>query len=526
MTSSTSTESCPWCGKPVSSLTALCDNCHRSPAQHPSLRPAKKGADLGMDLELGSIPPPAGSAAPPGKRAAQTAAAPVELPAADGDALETVKQGNAPAIGHEEAIMPSAAFGIGGLYDDDEIEDLEVELATGEPTAGPASEAAAGPSSAAPSSAGQPAPPSSAAFEALPTPDQAAVVALADYGEQPPNIVGVVPYAIKVLRRRPALRRLLADRRAQHDQILLECRTRYASMLDQLRRDHPDNEAIALRAKALEQTDMLLQERSAQLQQAERQTAAQVAAVDQEMSGMERDRAALEQERRKAKTAFDGRAEQRDRAKALVKRADIQLRALHEAARQAAGKGAKFAPPEHAKRIAAADAKRAELAHALEQHQAAFDEAQKTLRVHQAALREIDRRMAEVRSKRRGVEQAGSQKEALQAQGVKLAELEKLEKCEQAIKQLLAERHTALTDDLREEIHGLDARIRTSLLDVETHRQAVDAYDRPSVRNGVILLVLAAAVVIAVLVAGINVGGGAPPPPPPTDADAAETDDG
>lgn len=404
------------------------------------------------------------------------------------------------------------SLGLGGLDDDDDVGSLEVELATGEMDRSPM---AAGPVSAAPVSAPSPAgsagAPSSEPLSAVPTPESAAIIALAGYGSTPPNIVGAVPYAIRVLRRRPQLRRLLAERRARHDQVKVECGGRFASMLDGIGAAEPDDEKIARLRASLQDSHALLEERSAQLQQAQQQVAEQVGAVDEQLSALDQDRAQLDDERRQAQIVLEDCTERRKRAQAQVKRADIQLRALHDVARQAAGKGAKYAPPEHARQIATAEQDRAELGSTYQQAGKAFDEAREALRVHEAALREIDRRAASARSKRAGVERAGSQQEELQAKGVKLAEQQRLQGCEQAIRQLLAERHPALGPELRKEIRALDGRLRASELDLETHRQAEAAYDRASVRNGIIIIAVAAAVVLLVLVMGVKVSSGAGP---------------
>ena len=180
-----------------------------------------------------------------------------------------------------------------------------------------------------------------------------------------------------------------------------------------------------------------------------------------------------------------------------MKRAELELRGLHDAARAAAGEGAKFAPPEHARRIAAVDQRRAELGQALAARQKAQEEAKAELRAKDAAVKDVSRRIADAHGARTTLQRQAAQQQGAQEQSLRAALIDRHDLGEQGLRRLLSERHPSLeVPELREEIRIHASQMRASELELAKHRQAVDAFDKPSVRRGAIMIAAAALVAL------------------------------
>ena len=509
---------CPWCGKPVYDPAELCPSCHRSPNRHPSFQSRGAApnalAASGLELDLGSIPPPTGPKSarrPPAERTTPTPAAAVPAPPPDdeislGSRME--RRDRAPAM----ADTSGAALWSPDGPDGDDVGALAIELggdAPDEPSHGAPAPQPGG-DQRGPSSAGRAAPEANDLLEELsqqpPAVDPAEVRALAGYGAVPSSVLYVVPYAWKVWRRRPALRKLYAAQQRAYAELRAKCRGRFCEMLEGLRTAWgADKEVLELLA-ALGRARALVEERSGMLDQTRQQHASQVGTVDQSLGELEAERAALESERRIAQVNLEECISQHARADAQLKRSDIELRALHDAAREAAGKGAKFAPPEQAKRIAAVEERRTEQLDALRQRETALNAARNEVRAKDAALRELARRTAMAHGQRQSLQREAKGQEDLRSEGVRAATEQFHEEAERAGRKLASERHPAV-EGLREEIRATGKRLRAGAEELERHRLAVDAYDRRSVQRG-IAIVAALLVLLGVgLVLLVHVGG-------------------
>jgi hypothetical protein len=330
---------------------------------------------------------------------------------------------------------------------------------------------------------------------------------LAGFGPTPASILGAPTYAWRVLRRRPALRKLYAARRDAHDGTKHECRERMSAILAGLREHWGAEPDLTPTFDALDRATDVEQERIQLLERARGERATQVGTVDQSLSALDRQREAVQTERRGAQAVVEGCADELARAQAQVKRADIELRALHDAAREAAGKGAKFAPPEHARRIAAAEQQRSELAGMVRERERALEQARGELRTKEAKLRELARQLASTQGQRHSLDRRGGQQEDLRSQALRAATEQRHEVAEQALRRLMQERHAAVEGAVREEVRTLDKRLRVSLEELERHRLAVDAFDPAALRRGLMLAGAAALLVLLLFVALVRVGG-------------------
>jgi hypothetical protein len=336
--------------------------------------------------------------------------------------------------------------------------------------------------------------------------DEAEVRALAGYGPTPSSVLQLVPYAWRVLRRRPELRKLYASQQQAHAAVRTGCGARFGEMLEDLRPSWGTDADVADALASLARARALVEERSNALDQTRQQRESQVGNVDQSLGALQAEGGRLDAERREILLRLEDCTAQHARAEALLKRTEIELRALHEAAREAAGKGAKFAPPEHAKRIASTEQRRAEQLDAVRQREGALGQAREELRGRDAALRDLARRMALVQGQRMNIEREALGQEGLRAEGVKAALAQQHDQAERSIRKLMTERHAAL-EGLREEIRTNDRRLHASAEELERHRLAVDAFDRRALQRGVAIVVVAAVLLLVLLGLMVRVAG-------------------
>src|SRR5262249_12382293 len=106
---------------------------------------------------------------------------------------------------------------------------------------------------------------------------------------------------------------------------------------------------------------------------------------------------------------------------AKAKRTEIELRAAHDAARAAAGPNARYAPPEHAQRIAELEAERAQRAAELAAVAQAADRANAAARTARDAQREAHRRVEAVREERARLDRTREHQVGVGVEGVRAA---------------------------------------------------------------------------------------------------------
>lgn len=197
-------------------------------------------------------------------------------------------------------------------------------------------------------------------------------------------------------RQRDLGRELVARRKraAEADDALVERMARCAEALRaRIDAAHP---AVALFGP-LGKHDELTHSRSLALHETSRQYAEQLAQVDERISWEEEQRGKLARLVQDAELELGRLSAERARGEAKAKRLEIELRSAHDAARIAAGPDAKFAPPEHAHRIAALESEKAQRAAEMAPVLAAWTEAAELVRRRQNDEREARKKVTALR---------------------------------------------------------------------------------------------------------------------------------
>jgi hypothetical protein len=123
-------------------------------------------------------------------------------------------------------------------------------------------------------------------------------------------------------------------------------------------------------------------------------------------------------------------------------------------------------------------------------------------------------------AERRQLERKAGQLQDLRGQAVLAATTQRLELAERVVRRLATERHPALESGARERVRSLDARIASAASELERHRLAVDAYDQPAYRRGLLVALGALGAVVTLLVVAVILTRPEPPPkPPPSEFD-------
>lgn len=493
-----------------------CAACHKVPSGHPSFAATETPAlpDLVLDIpkpapQPASGPRPAGglSGAPPLAPAGpdlddeDELGGPLELALDTGAARPS--GGAVPGVGGVSVVAPSTT---GELEDEDEDEDaLPLELdgdharPQGQMAAPPAPAAGGGatPAGAAPVSSRRP---GTMPVEQFIGPDPEAVAAFAAYGPVPTSILGAPAYAIRAMQRRKELEAKLPETRASLADVVAARGEEYVKMVDRIRVGVAPEDALGRLVGPLAQYDQVTQQHEQALKQANAQLAGQLEEADGRIEQLKQDRVGLEAKAAEADAALQRCADQKSRAEAALKRVEIALRAAHEAARLAAGENAKFAPPEHAKKIkqleAEKQAKAAELAPIVRTWQETSNYAKAEADAVERATRTIDK----TRKERRALEQAGQRQLAVQSQGTMKAMEDRRAAYTEIGRRLLAEHAMAATPEDRDAVDRAEAEVRDKETELAVHVQALTAADAGAVRRGQVLLGLAAFAALVVLV--------------------------
>ncbi|MCC6523091.1 MAG: hypothetical protein IT373_10555 [Polyangiaceae bacterium] len=493
----TDLETCPWCGVALAKRGAICRGCLRDPAQHPSVL-AAQGGGAGLELDLA---PPAPQAVPLVQQAARPAFGEAARPS-----VFAAREAPPPAQARE-----SGTLELGELDPDVpalELADDAVRPPKSRP--GPVSQPTG---SDTPSGAGQrprPAPgrpgggaagPAEAA-PLGPSVDPSRVRELAGYGPAPTNPLLWPWSAWRVYKRRRELAARLVEQQRAHDELVHDRKSRLADIVDRLRRQNRDELQPILRPLAA--PDALVAARRSELTASESRAGVEFGGFDAEAARLGEERARLEEAERAALTHFETCEQEHARADAKHRRHAIELEAAHEAARQAAGQGARFAPPEQARRIQAIEQARGPIEAERAAKAKALAEAREAARAATGALGDLDRRLEQLRARRRAAEAAAAEHRQAALDGLRQAERDRLARYDEALRAIVATHPKLVRGVMRVEIERADADIQASTAELALHREAVGAYDRRTYQRG---LALAAVVVVLLLVAlGLTVG--------------------
>jgi chromosome segregation ATPase len=320
------------------------------------------------------------------------------------------------------------------------------------------------------------------------------VLALADFGSSPRGWVDAPFYTIRVRMRIRELRRELARQRG-----LLVAAERgrehvLASFVEALKAGSSET-SRALRERLLA-VDQRAAERGAALETASQMYSTDVAQIDARIGELEAQRLTQETAATEAEADLAQRAENRARAEARSKRVQIELRAAHDAARVAAGPDAKFAPPEHAKRIRDLDMEADVRATELRPLQQAFEDATEVTRARQAELRETRKQIAKLREDRRGLEKTASRQLDIRTAGAGEAERERLAAYAEAGRELLRAPGVVPVADANA-ANDAQRIVDERALSIEKYSRALTAYDAQGVRRGDVVLAVALVLTLA-----------------------------
>jgi hypothetical protein len=360
-----------------------------------------------------------------------------------------------------------------------------------------------GPDSSADSSEGKMAPLPTAAVVA-PNIEPAEVEALAQYGEAPRNPVLAVPYAWRVLRRRTELRDLLADQKKSHDETKRKLQAKLAAHVETFRALDDDRVRGILRPLAA--ADQATKERLKKLAASDDQFRAQAKAIEREQSSRQDDRRTMQDKLTAAKAAHDKARRDEARLKAQLKRLDLELRRLHERAREMVGGDAKFAPPEIARKLAPLEQKRKRALGQLKQQRQRVKAARNAVAGRKHALAELANELGGVRSKSRQMADQAEIARRMGSRAVREAEDARLDAYEEALRRVIAQLPKLVDNTMRVAVAGIDNEQRENASKLELHRRAVDSYDHTAFRQGQLVVGALVAALVVLVVSSTRLG--------------------
>lgn len=447
-----------------------------------------------------------------------------DLPALELDSRRP-HSGQGKASPSDEPSIPRPPARPSGLSAPDELEpvgeSMDIALASVPPP--PSSVGRGGVSSSDP--AARPAVAKPAPGSGRPPLDPVDVAVFADYGPAPDAWFGTPLYALKVLQRQRALGRDLALCRKRVVAIEDALAERLALAAEALRaRIDAAHPAVALFAQ-LGKYDELTHSRAIALGETSRKYAEQLAEIDERTAAEEEARGKLARLVQDAELDLGRLSAERARAEAKLKHLDIALRGAHDAARIAAGPDAKFAPPEHAQRIASLDAQKAAHSAEVAPTLAAWTAAAELVRQRQSDEREARKKVDALRNERKRIEQTAGRELDVRSEGTREAERDRFSAYAAVARDVLSARPDDFTETERSEIAAAEKRLLDCERDLELHVRAVGAADVSAVRRGMAFLFAAAVAVLLLFGAVLTRSGTADVnvPPPATSAAPATT---
>jgi len=341
--------------------------------------------------------------------------------------------------------------------------------------------------------------------------DRYDALALADYGPVPTRIWETPGYAVRVFLRR---RQLAADARLLSKDLALKEKAwldGMASLVDSIRpalEAHPDGQRWLSPIYEMEERARV---RGHALETTSSEFAAKVAGIDRAIGVVEE---AYDREVTKLEPIteeLDRRKSELARAEAMLKRIDIEIRAAQQAAAAAAGPDATVVPPEHAQKLAALDAERNLRAEDVARAKGELDEVR---RPHQAQEKKIDekrRQIADLRKRRKNLEESYEKQLSLRGKGVAEAEREMRAITVEIGKRLFVESPVPIDEAAKKAADAAEKAFLAARREVAKNKLARDLYEPEQVRRG--WRVIATGILLLVLLVGwLGWAGGQPPP--------------
>lgn len=326
--------------------------------------------------------------------------------------------------------------------------------------------------------------------------EEAEVRAVARYPVAPAAWWEAPLYAIRVLQRRRELTRELPAVRSRVDQAHLALGEAFVTLVDGARRSVGQDHPFVEMAAPLARFDQMAAESGQALAAANAALHEQIGAIDRELALIEAEVTRLDRDIEAADRERQRHAELTARSEAKVKRAEIELRAANDAARAAAGPDAKFAPPEHARRIRDLTAeKQARDAEHAPVH-AAFQAADAALRQLQETQRGLRRKMSPLMDQRRAAQRAGTAQVQARVRGSEAVERERRAAYTEIGKLMLESRRNELSEADRSAVEAARRALVASQDALATHERALSAADPATFRRGLTVLGVAAGTVL------------------------------
>ncbi len=338
-------------------------------------------------------------------------------------------------------------------------------------------------------------------------PDELAVRQLAGYGLVPDNILATLPYAWRVYRRRKELRQLYSRQQETHGDLCRGLRQQLADVIDEATAGAANQSAVQSLLAPIAQAEQLIGQRSQTLDAATDQYSTQLGAIDHELSALRETRKQVSRDRDMAQIQVEDAVQKRAQAQAALRRMDERIQVAHDAASDAAGRGADFAPPEHARKIASLQSERAPLVEQLAACEAATTQAHSVLRQQDKALRDEDRKTAATDARRKGAKREAGQAQDVGLRGIQEAQDLRLDACQSVVTALQTDHPELLTEDHGRRIGDINAGITRAAADLERHRLAIDAYDGSSFKRGLLIVGAIGVVILLLIVTMARVSG-------------------
>lgn len=327
--------------------------------------------------------------------------------------------------------------------------------------------------------------------------DPAEVTLVAGYGSAPKNALLAPPYAYRVLSRRAPLKRALAARNSELGQAELARDTQLMQLATELRPALEANQAFQRMLEPIRQVEQVAAERMGALSRADAGYREQMARFDAELLRLREAEAQAQLLLTQTARAAAGTEEELRRAEAKHQRVLIEIRGVHEVARQALGPaGGDMSPAQSAKLSELQDRLKAiepELAQAKTSHagaEAAAAQAHSEVRRCQGQIQKLERQK----------QSAGTSLEkqlSVRAASVSEAETQRRDAWADVARAVLATRGAIkVPAPLLQTLREHDLHVEAAAIRLETHVRALDAYDRERVKQGVILMLSGIGVVL------------------------------
>lgn len=495
---------CPWCKASNPPGAPQCLKCGKRAADHPSIAMGQQGDDRfddmdeghgpALDLELGVAP---------GARSGGSGLRSFGDDPMDGEEDEDAAPG--PALQLDAQELPARARGRSPepppAHPSSHKQQVVVPRSGTLKTAGGGS--ADGPASTREREVLGPAGAAARPGAALQI-DAYEVRALADFGEAPHGILQTVPYAVRVTLRQRELRRALAGVRSALTEGEKRRDDRLVELGQVMRPEIEGNPDFAAAAAPLADAEKTKRAREEGLQSASGEFRQRVGALDQEIALEDQPLSRGRAEAAEREKAWESAEELRKRHEARRKRVEIEVRNA-----QAKLERAETPPGEKQQATALIQAAQGERGTRAAEEKLATDQARDAeakLALARRAVAEVEAKIADLRKRRRAVEDEFARQGAVRMEGIDAASREVrgalLEIGRRLAKGGLdpAGYRGAATHESAERIRKLiaeaDAQVSRLQYDLEKHLRALDAADDGALRKGRIILV---AVVVLLL---------------------------